>query len=957
MRGITLDSEATEPRRQIKTTRSTQYATCAGPELNSSGSNKVVSECARVKNDKPALKRLLDLPENCWSEAPQDCSGIQYFTEGRVGLSTHSFMLDGGSGVNSTTEELVLKVINENQAAGISLKDKRHPIKLIERWKHQEALRGVAGNANVPLLGAVVVAVNLLEIGKQDGPEIRIRFKVCKAGSTDWVGWILGARCIDCPANGGLGFIPLEHSHSFTALGIQTERTERPGGMKPDSCYAVISSAIDSESDEELHPTGAAAAAPAGSEVRQGTPLLYEGDPSVLQQGEGAWIPVVAASSSRNDVYPGPLCAFPCAGAPVEAVPGIWDESDATGMLCVISLNEFDTVLEPGMKVGELHPAAIQTRVCQGCGCQDTDAWIADSSMPKCIDCGVIKVAGPSSCRQCGAGPADCCVLSYAGCGSCRPEAGLKGKVRRGPAAGFLARSALAFTLLLSQQCLQQSQPCAPRLEPAAGAVQEQVKLHPVFHIIEEPGGIKHLTECEVPTEEYNAARVADLAARHPNVSPGLIEHLEAFEPFLDTSILAGFSYGVNKADVIAIEASLLGHKVGREGSKHDPEKTDAIENFAPLKDVTQVRQFVGSTNWVRRYLLPCYATAVKILGEYMKPAAVFPADGLGSGDTPGCKAVKCIKLLCKHAIQLSTMDEASAIDGSRPLEQIADACGIAWGSTNVQMTPDLTGFKVLMMTGKGFTPAQQAWAAITLEGFAQLGGKRAQKKILGPMRSLNWTDHANMTKQQQIELVDIDIKLLRWVSEIVADGSEIRSLAGRSARLGDGTSRNPKDRDILMEQRTKDLAGMIGQVRGFDLDEFLSDWEPQGEALPWAVGDGGWVKSTSQQLRVPCLEPVASAGVEPGRTRFHKVSLESATRKSTLASVMSGEGISPVLKVLYVPDYVPMQQRIAVTSKLYVQLSQLLPSYQVHLAVGLSERDLHRLSKSELLKSTSMFP
>ena len=99
------------------------------------------------------------------------------------------------------------------------------------------------------------------------------------------------------------------------------------------------------------------------------------------------------------------------------------------------------------------------------------------------------------------------------------------------------------------------------------------------------------------------------------------------------------------------------------------------------------------------------------------------------------------------------------------------------------------------------------------------------------------------MTKQQQIELVDIDIKLLRWVSEIVADGSEIRSLAGRSARLGDGTSRNPKDRDILMEQRTKDLAGMIGQVRGFDLDEFLSDWEPQNEALPWAVGDGGWVK------------------------------------------------------------------------------------------------------------------
>ena len=147
----------------------------------------------------------------------------------------------------------------------------------------------------------------------------------------------------------------------------------------------------------------------------------------------------------------------------------------------------------------------------------------------------------------------------------------------------------------------------------------------------------------------------------------------------------------------------------------------------------------------------------------------------------------------------------------------------------NVQMTPDLSGFKVLLMTGKGFTPAQQAWPAITLEGFAQLAGKRAQRKTLGPMRSLNWTDHANMTKQQTIDLVDIDIKLLRWVSEIVSDGSEIRSLAGRSARLGDGTSRNPSNREALLEQRTKDLAGMIGQVRGFDLNEFLSDWEPAG--------------------------------------------------------------------------------------------------------------------------------
>ncbi len=101
------------------------------------------------------------------------------------------------------------------------------------------------------------------------------------------------------------------------------------------------------------------------------------------------------------------------------------------------------------------------------------------------------------------------------------------------------------------------------------------------------------------------------------------------------------------------------------------------------------------------------------------------------------------------------------------------------------------------------------------------------------------WTDHANFTKQQVIEPVDIDVKLLRWISEIVADGSEIRSLAGRSARLGDGTSRNPSDRNALVEQRSKDLKGLIGQVRGFNLAELLSDWEDDsGRPAPWTYGD-----------------------------------------------------------------------------------------------------------------------
>ena len=56
-------------------------------------------------------------------------------------------------------------------------------------------------------------------------------------------------------------------------------------------------------------------------------------------------------------------------------------------------------------------------------------------------------------------------------------------------------------------------------------------------------------------------------------------------------------------------------------------------------------------------------------------------------------------------------------------------------------------------------------------------------------MASVLWTDHANVMRQQTIDPQEIDVKPLRWVSEIVADGSEIRSLSDRRPGLR-GSSR-----------------------------------------------------------------------------------------------------------------------------------------------------------------------
>ena len=116
-------------------------------------------------------------------------------------------------------------------------------------------------------------------------------------------------------------------------------------------------------------------------------------------------------------------CVLPCSDSEVEAVPGLWDtDASVAGTICVVNVGELDVALSPGDKIAEIHEAAVQTRVCQGCGNIDTDAWLVNQELAECEDCGAALVGVISDCKQCGAAEEECCVLSYARCKSCRPR-------------------------------------------------------------------------------------------------------------------------------------------------------------------------------------------------------------------------------------------------------------------------------------------------------------------------------------------------------------------------------------------------------------------------------------------------------------------------------------------------------------------------------------------------------
>ena len=107
----------------------------------------------------------------------------------------------------------------------------------------------------------------------------------------------------------------------------------------------------------------------------------------------------------------------------------------------------------------------------------------------------------------------------------------------------------------------------------------------PSHHIVEEAGGLDRLAEVLPPTEESYAALRTDPGDRHPRADPRVLDRLLTLEAFLDKGILAGFSYGRDKAEVPVTEGKLLGHKIGRWGSRADGERVLAVPDFAPLKE------------------------------------------------------------------------------------------------------------------------------------------------------------------------------------------------------------------------------------------------------------------------------------------------------------------------------------------------------------------------------------
>ena len=214
-----------------------------------------------------------------------------------------------------------------------------------------------------------------------------------------------------------------------------------------------------------------------------------------------------------------------------------------------------------------------------------------------------------------------------------------------------------------------------------------------------------------------------------------------------------------------------------------------------PVEDVSQLRGLLGMANWVKDHCPAEYVLPLKVLTRWLKKGATFPLDAEGRA------AEKALKALVKRNVRLDALDEVSALNGSRPLQQVADACKYGWGGSIMQVGADGTTLNVIAMFSGLMTDAQSLWPILSLELYAQLQVARRRRKLLGRIPAECWTDHANVVRVAYKP--EAEEKHIRWVADIESDGSRLRNMAGRSAVMADALSRQlavppPRLRDLV---------------------------------------------------------------------------------------------------------------------------------------------------------------
>ena len=258
------------------------------------------------------------------------------------------------------------------------------------------------------------------------------------------------------------------------------------------------------------------------------------------------------------------------------------------------------------------------------------------------------------------------------------------------------------------------------------------------------------------------------------------LQHLKHLEVVFSQLREAGLKMKCSKCDFFKSEIHYLGHLISPQGISPLPNKLDCIKHMPALKDMKEIKQFLGLTGFYRKFV-PRFADISRPLTTLTKKDKKFEW-------TPACQ--KSFDLLKETLCGEPVLKYANT---SKPYTLYTDVSKFGWAGVLTQSHTTVidgkaitTDHPVTFVSGL-FRGSQFNWATLTKEAFAIYMSVKKLSFYLTDVQILLSSDHKPLEKF--LLKNTLNSKVNNWAMELEAFNIQFDYIKGSSNILADTLS------------------------------------------------------------------------------------------------------------------------------------------------------------------------
>ena len=254
-------------------------------------------------------------------------------------------------------------------------------------------------------------------------------------------------------------------------------------------------------------------------------------------------------------------------------------------------------------------------------------------------------------------------------------------------------------------------------------------------------------------------------------------EHLDHLKQFFERIRKFNLRLGIEKCHFLCSEVRYLGHLIGGDGIKPDPDKIKAVENFKTPKSVKDIQSFLGLTGYYRTFVKD-YAFIADPMTKLLRKNAKFDWND------------DCDKAFQRLKQALITAPILAQFKEDAENEIFCDACGYGMSAILGQVQDGR--HVVISYNSKLFNPQQLKYSITEKECLALVYAVKKYRHFIYGSPFTVYTDHNPL--QFLMKIKNPNGRLTRWSMLLMEYDFTVEYKPGKKHQNADTLSRYPVD-------------------------------------------------------------------------------------------------------------------------------------------------------------------